>query len=237
MTNLLQKPLLDPSTTTILVTGASGYIASHIISQALTLGYTVRGTARTASKAETTKSTHNNHPRYSTVVVSDFSHVSPDLDSAIKGVDAVIHVASDTSFSNDPHKVIGGVVASVNNVLATAAREPKVKRFVLTSSSTAAVLPRPGVEMTVTVDSWDDGAVEAAWGEDPDAFVVYAASKTEGERALWKFVEEKRPGFVANAILPNFNMGRVLGSAGPTGNAVIDFYKGQKRDMFGPREL
>lgn len=236
MTKILHKPALEPSTTTVLVTGASGYIASHIVDQALVLGYSVRGTARTANKAEQTKPIYNNNPRYSTAVVPDFGHASAELDAAIQGVDVVIHVASDTSFSNDPHKVIGGVIDSVTNVLTAAAKEPKVKRFVLTSSSTAALLAKPGVEQTATVDTWNDEAVEAAWVKDPDPLAVYAASKTEGERTLWKFVKEKQPSFVANAILPNLNLGKVLGSTGPTGSAVIDFYTEQRRDRFPPRE-
>ena len=37
---------------TVLVTGATGFIASHLILKLLDAGYAVRGTARSASKAE-----------------------------------------------------------------------------------------------------------------------------------------------------------------------------------------
>lgn len=229
---LLREPFLAPSSTLILVTGASGHIASNIVREALDLGYQVRGTARTSEKCEKTVAEHNKHPSYSTAVVSDFSYASGEIDAAVKGVDSIIHVASDTSFSEDADKVVSGVVAGTENFLRAAAKEPKVKRFTLTSSAVAAVLPKPGVEgVVVTAETWDDEAVEAAKtkgtsvGPNPYAYVVYAASKTQGERAFWNFVKKEKPSFVANAVLPDFNTGRIVGSAGATGTFAIQLFK------------
>lgn len=236
---LLQKPHLDPSSTVILVTGASGYIASNIIKEALDLGYHVRGTARTQEKCDNTVKEQGNHPKYTTAIVSDFSHPSAEIDSAVKGVHSVIHVASDTTFSEDADKVISSVVQGTENFLRAAAKEPLVKRFTLTSSSTAALVSKPGVEgIVATVDTWDDEAVDYARnkkgqsiGPNGYAFLVYAASKTEGERALWSFVKKENPSFVANAVLPNFNVGRVVGSSGATGGYAIGLLKEGKREM------
>lgn len=236
---LLQKPYLDPSSTLILVTGASGYIASNIVKEALDLGYHVRGTARTQEKCDNTVKEQGNHPNYSTAIVSDFSHPSAEIDNAVKGVDSVIHVASDTSFSEDADKVISSVVQGTENFLRAAAKEPKVKRFTLTSSSTAALVAKPGVEgIVATVDTWDDEAVDYARnkkgssiGPNNYAFLVYAASKTEGERALWNFVKTEKPSFVVNSVLPNFNVGRVVGSSGATGGFAIRLFKEGQRGM------
>ncbi|KAJ4414020.1 hypothetical protein N0V82_008190 [Gnomoniopsis sp. IMI 355080] len=239
---LLQKPHLNPSSTLILVTGASGYIASNIVKEALELGYHVRGTARTQEKCDNTIKEQGNHPNYSTAIVSDFSHPSAEIDNAVKGVDSVIHVASDTSFSEDADKVISSVVQGTENFLRAAAKEPKVKRFTLTSSSTAALLAKPGVDgIVATTDTWDDEAVDHARnkkgqtfgpnGYNVYAFAVYAASKTEGERALWNFVKKEQPSFVTNAVLPNFNVGRVLGSTGGTGGFAIGLLKEGNRQM------
>lgn len=241
---LAQTPCLDPANTLILVTGASGYIASNVIKEALDLGYQVRGTARTQEKCDATIKEHNNHPNYTTAVVSDFSQPSDEIDAAVRGVDSVIHVASDTTFSEDADKVIGSVVAGTENFLRAAAKEPKVRRFTLTSSSTAVLVPKPGVEgIVVTADTWDDEAVDTARnkkgqsiGPNNYAFCVYAASKTEGERAMWEFVKKEKPGFVANAVLPNFNTGRVIGSSGATGGFAINLLKGGGRWMI-PRKL
>ncbi|KAK5942366.1 hypothetical protein PMZ80_004929 [Knufia obscura] len=243
MPSLPHKPALDPTSTTILVTGASGHIASHIVNEALQLGYRVRGTARTKEKCDNTTKIYDNS-NYSAVVVSDFSKPSPEIDEAVKGVDSVMMVASDTTFSEDAETVIGGVIHGVEAFLRAAAREERVKRFTLTSSSSAVLVPRPNMEISVDANTWDDEAVEGAWerkgesiGPNPYPFVVYAASKTEGERALWRFMERERPGFVCNAVLPNTNFGRVLrgGSSGATGGMLVDLFREGRRAFLAPQ--
>ena len=221
-----------PAGSLILVTGASGYIGSHVVNEALEAGYKVRGTARTQEKADNTRKISKNHPNYSTAIAADFSKEGA-FDEAVQGVDAVIHVASDTTFDPNPNNVVKPTVAGVLSILRSAAKSPSVKRFVLTSSSAAVLLPKQNKEFSVTADDWNQEAIDIAWAPPPynpdRAFPVYAASKTEGEKALWKFVKEEKPQFVANAVLPNYNMGRILehGSAGATGNGVINVYKGE----------
>lgn len=242
-TKLFEKPVLDPSSTTILVTGASGYIGANIVREALDLGYHVRGTARSQEKADNTKKSFKNHPNYTAVIVPDFVHPSAAIDESVKGIDAVILVASDTSFNDDPKVVVDGVVAGTLNFLRAAAKEPSVKRFVLTSSSMAALTPIPNKEITATSKSWNDEAVDVAWnkkgqgiGPNPYPFVVYGASKVAGEKAFWKFIQEEKPSFVANTILPNMNIGRVVGgSPGPTGAVAIQVFKEGTRDSFPPQ--
>jgi nucleoside-diphosphate-sugar epimerase len=60
--------------------------------------------------------------------------------------------ASDVSLGSDPSKVIPGVVSATQAILKAAA-EASIQRVVLTSSSTAALLPQPGVEGIVVTDS------------------------------------------------------------------------------------
>lgn len=47
---------------------------------------------------------------------------------------------------------------------------------------------------------------------------MYAASKLEAEKACWKFMEEKKPGFEFSAVLPSGNFGPALheGQKSPT---------------------
>lgn len=227
------EDLALPKGSIILVTGASGFIGSHVVQEALNAGYKVVGTARSDEKAENTKKIFNNNPNYSTTIVKDFQHEGA-FDEAVQGVDSVIHVASDTSFDPDPNKVVKPTVAGVLSILRSAAKSPSVKRFVLTSSSTAALLPHPGKEITITKDDWNQEALDLAWAPPPytqdRAFAVYAASKTEGEKALWKFVKEEKPKFIANTVLPNYNMGKILpgGSAGATGSGIPSLFKGKE---------
>lgn len=212
----------------ILVTGASGFLASHIVNEALKLGYKVRGTSRSEEKAAATRLLFQNHPNYSTSVVANFEDEGA-LAEALRNVDAVIHAASDTSFGSDPNVVVGGTVQSVKTILQSAKQVASIKRFVLTSSSTAA--STSNTEASLDSNSWARDAIKRAWAPPPytaeRAGDVYAASKAEAEMAMWEFVKTEKPGFVVNSILPNVNMGRILSSPGASGWCVPAIYHGQ----------
>lgn len=103
----------------------------------------------------------------------------------------------------NPHEVVPGTIAGVRNALAAAVKEPSVKRFVLTSSSAAALIPRPNEAVTVTADTWNESVITDAYRDPPyepeRAYPVYAASKTLAEKEAWKFVRTNKPGFTLNA--------------------------------------
>lgn len=226
-----------PKGSLILVTGASGFIGAHIVNEALKAGYRVRGTSRSQERADYTNKVFDN-PDYTTTVVADVQKAGI-WDTAVEGVDAVIHVATDVSFNPDPNIVVKPTEEGVKNILRSAKRSSTVKRFVLTSSAAAAVLPGAGRAITVGVDDWCEEAVEEAWKPPPylpeRAFYTYAASKVAGEKALWKFMEAEQPSFVANAVLPFFNLGTILTSGGPTGSIVPTLLRGEVPDV-PPRE-
>lgn len=234
------KDLALPKGSLILVTGASGYIGAHVVNEALEAGYRVRGTARSKEKCESTKKNFNNNPNYSAAIVADFQ-VESAFDEAMRGCDAVIHVASDMTFGADPNKVVTPVVAGTKSILRSATKHPSVKRFVLTSSSCAVLFPKLNTPLTVGKEDWNQEAIDRAWEPPPytleRASSVYAASKTESEKALWQFVKEERPHFVVNTILPNVNMGRILSSPGVTGGAVLQVLKGEIPSNIGPRKF
>lgn len=149
------------------------------------------------------------------------------------------------TFDPDPHKVIPEVLAGINGILKSAASAPSIKRFVYTSSSTAATSPKPNKEFNITTDTWNEEDIKKAWASPPyeadRAFTVYGASKCEAEKALWKFVKEEKPHFVCNAILPNCNFGKILVKDQPasSGGFVKLVYDGNIIDAvknFPPRE-
>lgn len=135
----------------------------------------------------------------------------------------------------DPNKVVTPMVAGTLNLLNAAAKQSTVKRFVLTSSCTAAASQKQGVGLTIDADSWNDEVVREAWAPPPygeeRGFVVYSASKTEVERAAWNWHEEHKPHFVLNTgqtfslvvrtpandvihvVLPSMNTGKSLDPA------------------------
>lgn len=150
-----------PRGSLILVTGATGMIGSHVVNEALKAGYKVRGTSRSQERADYTVDVFENHPDYSTAVVKEV-FLEGAWDEAMKEVNAVIHMATDLSFNPDPKEVVKATEEGVRNILRSARRAGTVKRFVLTSSSSAALLPHPNEEITVSVDDWCQEAVDEA---------------------------------------------------------------------------
>lgn len=189
----------------IVVSGVNGFIGSHVADQTLAAGFRVRGTTRSLRRNEWVLEYFKNKygsEVFELVEVPDMT-VDGAFDSALEGASGFVHVASDMSNSTDPDLVIGNAVSGVLNALRAAKKEGEgIKRFVYTSSSTAATLPRPGEVFSVTAESWNNDAVEMVWKTDAvvekDAFVVYAASKTESERAAWKWARETEHDFVIN---------------------------------------
>jgi nucleoside-diphosphate-sugar epimerase len=72
---------------TVLVTGANGFIGSHIIDQLLQLDYRVRGTVRTEAKGKWVQDYFDEkygHGKLELVVVPDMSKKGA-FDDAVKG--------------------------------------------------------------------------------------------------------------------------------------------------------
>lgn len=78
----------------------------------------------------------------------------------------------------------------------------------LTSSSSAALVPKPNYPVTVTVDTWNDEVVAAAYADPPPSqeYIAYAASKTLSEREAWTSMREQKAAFALNAIVPNMSL-------------------------------
>ncbi|OJJ78522.1 aldehyde reductase II [Aspergillus glaucus CBS 516.65] len=226
------SPTIVPTGGLVLVTGVNGFLASHLALNLLERGYKVRGTVRSHDKADWIReAVTKRYPNasFEVVVVPNIS-VPGAFDDPVQGVDGVAHVASDLSFGNDPNKVITPMVEGLSNILASAAKEPSVKRFVLTSSAIAALTPQPGKEIHVDVNSWNDSSIEAAWRPAPyepeRCWDVYAALKTTTEREFWKFAEQHKPAFVFNSVLPDFIVGPIIHAKqnGSTGRWVKEFF-------------
>ncbi|EED21148.1 NAD dependent epimerase/dehydratase, putative [Talaromyces stipitatus ATCC 10500] len=236
MSTLKRPTTLHPGER-VLVTGANSYLASNIIDLLLSLGYHVRGTIRAEKPwLDEYFTSKYGTGKFESVIVPDVTH-KESLVKVLGDISGVLHVASDLSFSADADKVINGVVKATQSVLEAAAEQKSVKRFVLTSSSTAATLPKVNVEGNIVdEDSLNDEVVKLAWDEKPDPhkpFYIYGASKTEGERFAFKWVKEHNPHFTLNTVLPNFSMGPFLSPDfnGSSGKLVVDLLRGNYRAM------
>ncbi|OSX56520.1 hypothetical protein POSPLADRAFT_1159921 [Postia placenta MAD-698-R-SB12] len=237
-----------PPQSLIVVTGITGYIASHVGLAALQAGHRVRGTVRDLKRAEELRNAYAKQGVDTTklefIIVDDITS-GTQLANAIKGVDGVAHVALpgdilDTS-DDMPHHAVKAAVA----LLQAAANEPSIKRIVFTSSSIASYQPPALFPEPVTDKNWNDGALQAwenATAEDkakPEwAWIRYAATKILSEKAAWKWMEENKPPFDIVTILPNANFGPVLyGGARSTGFWIQSFLKGHNEfaESVGPQ--
>lgn len=206
-----------PTGSWILVTGANGFVASHVTQQFLQRGYKVRGTIRDLEKSswlvQDVFKSYADNGDFELVVVPDLAAPGA-FDDAIKGVSAIIHTASIVNFSPDPNEVVPQTVAGATSILHAALKEPSVKAFVYTGSISSAAIYDSEKSVHVERDTWNEEALKLAWAPPPydssRAFFVYNASKTEAEMAVWKFHAEKNPHFSVNCIDPSSIMGEAL---------------------------
>ncbi|KAH8648675.1 putative NAD dependent epimerase/dehydratase [Xylariales sp. PMI_506] len=236
--------MTEPNTTSIpqgslvLVTGANGFIASHIVKEFLERGYRVRGTVRDLKKSAFL--VDEVFPDYAKRGDLELFEV-PELgvpnayEPAIRdsGVAAIVHVASPLTFDPNPHNVIPQTVGAALDILKAAARESSIKQFVYTSSAPVAIDTPPGVAGHITKDTWNEMASQMAWAPPPyepsRGGLVYIASKMEAEKAIFKFVEEEKPSFDVNSVLPYTTLGKGLHSYHLRGTAswIQNMYDGQ----------
>ncbi len=185
--------------TTVLVTGATGFIASHTILALLEKGYTVRGTARSASKADTLNATLSAYAGKSV----EIELVSADLtrdegwDEAMAGVTFLQHLASPlpAQLPKDADELIIPARDGALRAL-KAAKAAGVKRAVMTSSF-ASIGYGWG-------DQRPDVLTEEHWSN-PDNLkdnTAYTRSKTIAERAAWDYIGGEGAGLELATINP-----------------------------------
>ena len=167
----------------ILVTGATGYIAGHVIAQLLSAGHRVRGTVRDLSATDRVA-----HLRAMTDRQGALEFVQADLTSdagwaeAVAGCTYVLHMASPLPIDDpkDPMDLIRPARDGACRLLGVCT-DARVKRMVFTSSTAAIVDDR--VDHLFTGNDW---APEDMGGP-------YKRSKTIAERALWALHSELGP--------------------------------------------
>lgn len=196
----------------ILVTGANGSIGSVAIKFFLDKGYAVRGTVRSLTKHEWMLSYFG--PKFSLVEVPDLN-ADGAFDEAVKGVDGIAHIAVGLSLTLDT-AVVDQARNITRNLLETAAKEPRVKRIVITSSQSACINTCPGIEYSITANTWNEispQAIKEPLNPDtvPERMMhIYATAKLEAERTAWRWVNDHKPHYVLNTIVPNVNMGTAI---------------------------
>jgi nucleoside-diphosphate-sugar epimerase len=238
---ILQYQIVNMSSKGIvLVTGVNGFIAARTAEAFLKAGYSVRGTTRSESSTQGLKDALSEYAdRLEIYEVPDIT-VEGAFDEAVKGVDAIAHLATPVSLRfTDPEPVLYTAINGVTQVLASALKEPKVKHFVQMSSVTAIFNSRENYVFTES--DWNDLAEQtvAAKGKDSPSWMIYAASKTAAERAFWAFRDTHHPHFTMTAINPVFVGGPQLvlpatpDKLNETTSFVWDVFSGKPLDQVG----
>ena len=177
----------------VLLTGANGFVGSHVLEQFLLAGHSVRGIVRSQSKAQQVLADFPNHgSKLDFGIVPDIT--SPGaFDEVVKSnppFDLVIHTASPFLYrvisSNreflDP--AIKGTLEVLKSVKKNA---PSVKRVVITSSCAAVVdfsAPPTVPRKVYTEEDWNPTTWEAALSGTPNT--GYQASKKFAELSgMW----------------------------------------------------
>ena len=169
---------------TVLVTGITGYIGSHVAAKLVGAGYDVRGTVRALGKGRRVLKAMSEHGVDSSRIDLVQANLASDegWKAAVEGCRFVQHIAS--PFPSDPPRdrealvpeARAGAMRVIEHGLAAGA-----ERVVMTSSLVSMMgQPGRGERMVVTEDDWSD--------PDWKPLTAYPVSKTRAERAAWDYV-------------------------------------------------
>lgn len=205
-------------TGTILVTGANGYIALHVIQQAIDLGWDVIGTVRSQASA---RKVGDAFPKLSTrirlVEVTDITK-SEDFEDVfhMSFINAVINTAS--PLINDPNDVRQEVLDPAINsgiaILEAAHRYGghSCKRVVHVSSFTACLNLSlgAGAGKTYTSNDWNPMTYDEA--ADGGNMTAYMGSKALAEKSMWNWMCAHEPEFDLVSVNPAAVFGPHVGA-------------------------
>jgi nucleoside-diphosphate-sugar epimerase len=191
---------------TVLVTGGSGFVGSHIILRLLEEGHVVRTTVRSLEREPAVRAMLEGAGAKPGNRLSFFAaNLERDAGwaEAVSGCDYVLHVASPlpTGAPKTEDEVIIPARDGTLRVL-RAARDAKVKRVVFTSTCGAIYYGHPMQKAAFDETSWTnlDGEMSA-----------YVKSKAIAERAAWDFMAAQGGELEFTTVNPSGIFGPVLG--------------------------
>ena len=207
----------------VLVTGASGFIATHVIYQLQQQGKVrVRGTVRSLKREDKVKPLRDLVPdaKYPLRLVPADLLDPESWSRAVKGCTYVYHIASPlpSTVPRDENEVIRPAVEGTISVLKACAESGTVKRVVLTSAIAAVssgFVGNPGqpLDYVYSETDWSDEATCAP----------FEKSKLKAERAAWDFMEglEEAKRFELVVINPAYVQGPLFSAASGEGAMLI----------------
>jgi len=190
---------------TTLVTGAAGFLGSHVARQLVARGEDVRVLLRASS---TNRAIADLSLEYVTGDLRD----PASLDRAVKGVKRVFHVAADYRFwARRKRDIYDSNVGGTKNLL-EAARRAGVEQFIYTSTVATIAVDRPQLPNEST-----DSKLEEMIGH-------YKRSKWLAEKEVLRAAKAGLPVVVA---MPTTPVGPWDWKPTPTGKTIVDFLNGR----------
>lgn len=194
----------------VFVTGASGFIAQHIVKLLLSKGYTVVGTVRSQSKGDNLVKLFDK-PGFLYEIVPDIV-AEGAFDEALKkhaDISYLLHTASPFFYdTTDPERdlIIPAISGTKNILTAIKKHRPEIKKVVITSSDAAIYSSVDEQDSTLSFDesSWNNISYEEAI-QDPIA--AYYGAKSFAEKLAWEFKEKENPNFDLVAVNPVYVFG------------------------------
>ena len=178
-----------PAGSKVLVTGASGFIAVHVVHEALKAGYQVVGTVRSSEKGEYLKQLfQKQYPGKFSYTIAEDLEAPGAFDESVKGVQAVLHTASPFHFAAEGKALDALVNPAVNGTLSVLGSIKKhgheVQRVVITSSYAAILDSSRPAPVEYTEKDWNESSAVNSKrdGNKQDSVDAYRASKTLAEQ-------------------------------------------------------
>lgn len=193
------------STERILVTGAAGFLGSHVTRQLVARGADVRVLLRPSSN---NRAIADLPLEYVTGDLRD----AASLDRAMKDVKRVFHVAADYRlWSKRSQDIYDSNLGGTKNLL-DAAKRGSVEQFVYTSTVATVAVDRPQAPNEFT-----DAKLEEMVGH-------YKRSKWLAEKEV---LDAAKAGFPAIVAMPTTPVGPWDWKPTPTGKIILDFLNGK----------
>ncbi|KAE8382328.1 hypothetical protein BDV26DRAFT_299714 [Aspergillus bertholletiae] len=208
---------------TVLITGASGFVATHIVDSFLRAGYNVRGTVRSKQTANKVRGTFPEYKdKLSFAIVPDVSSAKA-FDEVIQGVTGVIHTATPFQLivKDKERDLLRPAIEGTINLLRSIKRNASLVRRVVHTSSFADMLDmskgdRPGYIYTEA--DWNPMTYAQATDINTPDIAAYCAAKTLAEYAAWEFMATENPPFDLVTICPPCVFGPVKNATASLSN-------------------
>ena len=209
---------IGPNDGPVAVTGAAGYIGSHIVLTLIKHGYQVRACVRDASRLSNVAhlSLMNSIGPGSVSLYSCDMTIPGIYDDVFKGCIGIFHAAAEMGnlAGSTPQKVYDGGLLATQMLMESIKKARTVKRLVYTSSFAA--VSNPHNNEPFTEESWADmnqdmRPPEKAWTMEvvaKDREIAYAMTKVDSERFVYKAAQEND--FEAFGVCPCHVIGPLL---------------------------